>query len=223
MGGYTFKLVDDQSKSYAPTSTTYSGGNNNNDFGNYKFEGNYYASAPGGKISSIEVTVSILKGLYGTCFTRNGDDVYLNGSVSPNGTVRGEYRRGSTRGTFTGKTKANALVLTLKGTISTTVVASKTEGAAPPFLAGKFAHLSTGESIGDVFFYSRHAYNSFNEKNEPYRYRKISANRALVTVGGTRILLNFEVGKNAGEGTYTASGSDGIFSGYFGLFDLSRD
>ena len=200
---------------------------------NSPLDGNYYSVGPSGPIAVLE-TVVYYGGseLIGTFFFRNGEYGYFYSEDSNNGTFTGDtqyYDRTLRRwfyGEFTCKIeKSGVMIFKFNGNISTTVIALKgSKGLAPDRVVGKEFYL--GGRGFYIDFYPAYAYNYYDDNYERYTYHKISANKATLTVGGTRVTLTFTDTDNDGNGrgNFTGTGSDGSsFSGNFNMYDLEDD
>ena len=190
--------------------------------------GNYYGFLPTGKIAVIEVAVGdSSNSLIGTFFFRDGTYGYVSGRVSPDGTVRGsyDYYYGNRKsGRFTANIKKGAMTFVFKGDISAKPIALKAKGQGPDHLAGKYIEFfKDNRFVGSIYFYLGHANNNFDKKEESYTYRKSSATKAVLTVGGYRIYLTYTNPNDDGEGTFTGTGPNGSFSGTFDVSDLYED
>ena len=189
--------------------------------------GNYYGFLPTGKIAVIEVAVGdSSNSLIGTFFFRDGTYGYVSGRVSPDGTVRGsyDYYYGNRKsGRFTANIKKGVMTFVFKGDISAKPIALKAKGQGPDHLAGKYIEFNGEGFRGSINFYLGHTYNGFDGQDEKYTYRKISATKAVLTVGSYRIYLTYTNPDDDGEGTFTGTGPDGSFSGRFDVSDLYED
>ena len=177
-------------------------------------DGNYYSAGPSGPIAVLE-TVVYYGGseLIGTFFFHNGDYGYFFSEDSNNGNFSGDtgyYDRTLRRwiyGEFTCKIeKSGVMIFKFKGNISATLVALKeSKGLAPDRVAGK--HFYLGGRGFYIDFYPAYAYNYYDDNYERYTYHKISANKATLTVGGTRVTLTFTDTDNDGNGRGNFTGT----------------